>query len=86
MRRVSIYLGVNSAHLSRFFRGYLSPTLYKALVEKGLVPAPPKRYRRAADFTADRVAQFDQMLEALGMSFTDWANAQLDEWLNELDS
>lgn len=38
---IGTYLGVNSAFLTHLRRGVLRPTLYRALIDQGLMPPPP---------------------------------------------
>ncbi len=49
-------------------------------IEKYFFP-PCKRHRRCAEFTAERVELFDEMLKGMNMSFTEYANMLLDEYV-----
>lgn len=43
-KAVGEHLGINSAFLTHLNRGQLRPTLYRALIDQGLMPAPPPMF------------------------------------------
>ena len=72
-------IGVSGALIWKIAHGYCE----SKQVTRFFCP-PEKRYRRCAEFTAERVEMFDEMLESLDMSFTEYANMLLDEYVTQM--
>ena len=67
-------LHIHNAHVYRWRQdGHVSPTLEKALIKEGYVPAPPKRFRLhyecgRGDTGAEHKAQLEAEAKAAGCS------------------
>lgn len=52
-QKIAAHLRLNDAHVYRARQGDITPTMRRALIEKGMINGPRKRVRFAADVSPD---------------------------------
>jgi transcriptional regulator with XRE-family HTH domain len=80
-RELAAQLGVNNGHISRFVRqGAVSPTLRKALVQKGYLEPAPTRTRIAFDVTPELREAIREAAAGTGNTGAEWLAEVFETW------